>query len=296
VETIAMDTTPARRILPRLVPAALLAILAAACTDGANPLVQEGPRTPDAPGGVLPLATLECTASRASMRVTCEPAHAAPRGDIILGNGSVKLTSSNVHYDGVTEEFTFDVTVKNLIQQPIGTTDGATVDPNGIQVFFQSGPNVTSGSGDIEVVPDGIGAFITSNQPYYQYTQLLVQNAVSSPRTWTLLVPATVNTFAFLVYVAAPVQYPNGYVQLNGYLPGVGSDSLQVGTTHSLATVVKNAVGNTVPGATVTYSSSDPSCATVDASGTVTGVAVGSCTISATSGTKPGRITVNVIP
>jgi hypothetical protein len=294
VEKIAMDTTPAPRILPRLVSAALLAILAAACTDGANPLVQEQ-RPRDAPGGVLPLATLECTASRASLRVTCEPAHAAPRSDIILGNGSVKLTSSNVHYDGI-EEFTFDVTVQNLIQQPIGTTDGATVHPNGVRVFFSSGPTVTSGSGDVQVVADGIDIFTATNQPYYQYAQMLAQGETSAPHAWTLLMPPTVNTFVFTVYVDAPVQYPGGYVQLDGYLPGVGSDSLQVGTTHPLATVVKNALGNTVPGATVTYSSSDPSCATVDAAGTVTGVGVGSCTISATSGTKPGSITVVVTP
>ncbi|HSU17329.1 Ig-like domain-containing protein [Longimicrobium sp.] len=289
-----MPMTNERRRSLRLIPVAIVALLGAACTDGANPLAKAP--APASPGGAVPLQLLECTATRTA--VTCAPARPGSSGslsDIILGGGAVKLTSSNVHYDGV-EKFTFDVTVQNLIQQPIGTTDGITPDPNGIDVFFNVQPFVTSGSGSITVEADGIGTFTASNQPYYQYSTILAQSAVSSPRTWTFDMPPTVGSFSFSVYVYAAVQYPSGYVQLDGYLPGAGTDSLQVGTTRALATVVKTASGATVPGATVTYATSDSGCATVDGAGTVTGVAPGTCTITATSGARSGSIGFTITP
>jgi hypothetical protein len=186
------------------------------------------------------------------------------------------------------------VTVQNLIQQPMGTTDGTTLDPNGIRVFFQSGPTVTSGSGSISVVPDGYGTFTAASQPYYQYNQVLAQNATSSARGWKFIMPSTVMSFSFVVYVSAPVQYPDGYVTLDGNLPGASFGSLPPGTSHQLAAVVKTAVGNTVSGAVTTFATSDPDCATVDAAGLVTAVRHGTCSITATSGTRSGSMLFSV--
>ena len=49
------------------------------------------------------------------------------RGDVLVGTPYVKLTSGNVAYDGAGT-FSADVAVQNLMDQPIGTTDGVTAD------------------------------------------------------------------------------------------------------------------------------------------------------------------------
>ena len=66
----------------------------------------------------------------------------------------------------------------------------------------------------------------------------------------------------------------------------VSPDSASVvpGATQQFTAAVTDLHGNPLPGAPVTWSSGDPSVATVDASGLATGVATGSTTITATSG------------
>ncbi|HET7231685.1 MAG TPA: Ig-like domain-containing protein [Longimicrobium sp.] len=275
--------------------AAVLALASAACSDRANPLAPEPVRPPGSPSAPIVIQILECTGQRAALTVDCVPASpiSGARGDIVVGSTGAKLTSSNVAYNSGTGVYTFDVTVQNLIEQRMGTTDGTTLDPNGVRVFFQSGPTVTGGSGTISVIPDGFDTFTGAAQPYYQHAQVLAQNAVSSARTWTFNMPSTVTSFSFTLYVSAPVQYPTGYVTLDGNLPGGTLGSLHPDSTHALAAVIKSAAGVTQSG-TVTFSSSDPGCATVDASGVVTGVRAGTCTITATSGTRSGSIVVPV--
>jgi hypothetical protein len=130
---------------------------------------------------------------------------------VVIGgqNVNLKLTSSNVSYNSGTGIFKFDVTVKNLMNEAIGTPDGTVEDPDGIQVFFSSGPNVTSnGGGTVEVAnEDGTDTFTAANQPYFAYDQILAKNDVSDPKTWQLQVTGPVSTFNFIVYVETDVQY-----------------------------------------------------------------------------------------
>ncbi len=285
-----------RRASPAL--ALMLAITAAACSDRANP-VAPTPAAPGTPSAPVTIQVLDCTGDRNALTVVCKPS--APdgggaAGDIIVGsqNVFVKLTSSNVAYNGGTGQFTFDVTVQNLIEQPMGTTDGTTLDPGGVRVFFHQAPAATSGSGVVAVVPDGFGTFTAAGQPYYQYNQILAQNATSAAKTWTLVFPPTVTTFAFQLYVSAPVEYPNGYITLDGHLPDYNAGYLHPGDTHALTAVVKTAVGTVLPGAVVTFGTTNAACATVDGSGTVTGVQYATCGITATSGAVGGTILFNV--
>lgn len=279
--------------------AAALSLAAAACTDRANPVSPSTGPGSGPPGTPVTLQALQCTASRADLTVKCAPV-TPPQGsaspDIVVGgqNLYVKLTSSNVAYNGGTGQFTFDVTVQNLIEQKMGTTDGTTVDPNGIRVFFFSGPNVTSGTGTAAVVPDGFATFTAAGQPYYQYGAMLAHGQTSAARTWTLIMPSTVLTFNFLLFVSTPVQYPNGYITLNGNLPGYDYGYLHPGSPLALTAVVKSAVGAVAPGATVTFGSTNPGCATVDGSGNVTGVIASTCSITATAGARSGSMIVDV--
>ncbi|MFL5385008.1 MAG: lamin tail domain-containing protein [Longimicrobiaceae bacterium] len=156
-------------------------------------------------------AAFECTGST-SGSLSCTPARpdaGQARGVITGGqNTNLKLTSSNLSYNAGTGIFQFDVTVQNLMNEAMGTPDGTVADPEGIQVFFASGPNVTSGTGSMSVAnEDGTGTFTSTNQPYFAYHEILAQNAVSSARTWQLQVTGDVGTFNFTVYVETDLQY-----------------------------------------------------------------------------------------
>lgn len=70
--------------------------------------------------------------------------------------------------------------------------------------------------------------------------------------------------------------------------------SLQIGATQLLAATVKDQFGNVMTDQSVTWSTNNGSAATVDASGGVTGLAVGSAKIAATSSGKTATSDVTV--
>ncbi|TMQ52000.1 MAG: Ig domain-containing protein, partial [Candidatus Eisenbacteria bacterium] len=76
------------------------------------------------------------------------------------------------------------------------------------------------------------------------------------------------------------------------------SATIQVGQTQQLAATLKDASGNTLSGRVVSWSSSNPSVATVSGSGVVTAAAVGSAIITATSEGQTGTssITITNVP
>ena len=76
--------------------------------------------------------------------------------------------------------------------------------------------------------------------------------------------------------------------------PGTAQLAAQGGTVQ-LSAEVRDQNGEVMARATVTWASSDEAVATVSASGLVTGVAVGSATITATAGSASGTATVTVV-
>jgi hypothetical protein len=97
-------------------------------------------------------------------------------------------------------------------------------------------------------------------------------------KTWEWNVPTSVNTFAFEVYVEADVPHPDGFVQTNpvwAYLyPG--------NTTVQLSASIRDEVNRPASGS-ITWTSSDPTIATVSMSGLVTAQAGGTVDIVASS-------------
>lgn len=186
------------RALRGLAPFVL--VLAAACSD----------RNPVAPGPVPPVdaarAKLECRVDVAQAEMSCASASTAggARATVIGGQGVfVKLASSGTAYDGGTQILSSSVTVQNLLQQTLGT-DGVTT--GGVQVFFESGPVVTSGTGAVTVAnPDGTGTFTSGVQPYFLYGQALSPFQISTAKVWQFNVPSTVVSFVFTLYVNAQV-------------------------------------------------------------------------------------------
>jgi uncharacterized protein YjdB len=72
--------------------------------------------------------------------------------------------------------------------------------------------------------------------------------------------------------------------------------SLRVGAHITLSATLEDSGGNVLTGRVVTWTSSDPSIATVKSDGTVTGIAKGHAVITATSEGKSGTVTVVVSP
>jgi hypothetical protein len=168
---------------------ALLFVFLVTCMDGRDSLAPEiePDPIPEAPPSDM---AIPCTAVVTDPAVRCaSPRTGAggldPASLIVGGQGTfVQLAPDNVAYDEVGELFTFDVTVRNLIGQALGTSDGITVD--GIQVFFHAPPVATGGTGTITVMGDGVGTFTGANQPYYAYAQILPPLTPSAARGWTL--------------------------------------------------------------------------------------------------------------
>jgi len=221
-----------RRTVMRTLPAALA--LLAACGDGTG---SDRVRTVDdlpLPKGTL--AVLRCSASVTALTVDCQPGTSAsragskngPRADqhVVGGQGTyVRLTSSGNAYNAGTQIFSFNVTVQNLSSLAFATTDGTTRHDNGVQVFFASGPSVTTGSGEVTVAnATGQGTFTSTGQDYFQYggkvggtdqpelgaDGILATGETSSARNWQMNVPSTALAFEFTLFVAT--ETPSGSI------------------------------------------------------------------------------------
>jgi hypothetical protein len=198
---------------------AVLAI-AAGCRD----------QTPTAPVAATPTdpasqAVARCDVSIAARTMTCvaitnqrsmlanrlASSSMSANADRLLGGQDVyiKLTSTNNSFDNGTGIFSTDVTVQNLARVSMGTTDG--VAALGVKVFFQQIPTVTSGSGTVTIDnADSSGTFVTTNQPYFAYAQILHPYEISNSKPLHFAVSAGVGTFSFVVYVDAPMTDETG--------------------------------------------------------------------------------------
>lgn len=221
---------PMSRPIPiaRILALATLA-LSAACTDR-SPTGAAG--TP--PGGREVKTQIACTVSVPDRAVRCgdpAPADGAAQDIILGGQGTyVRLESANVAYDSVAGAFSMDVTVQNLLPQPMGTPDS--VSATGVRVFFDQLPTATAGSGEIDIAnEDGTGSFTSIGQPYFEYPGILQPRGASQPRTWRFDVPASVTRFAFTVYVHTRLPAEDGVLRWRredgaAYTPAIPSGGL----------------------------------------------------------------------
>ncbi|HEX2210591.1 MAG TPA: hypothetical protein VHG93_23120 [Longimicrobium sp.] len=191
--------------------AALFALAtAAACADAPGAF---GPVS--LPQPEPPLAALQCTVTVARGDMRCGAGTpGGVMGDLLIGGQGtyVQLRSANGRYDSLTQVFTLDVTMQNLLGQPVGTEDGTT--PTGIRIFFHTPPAASAGSGTIEVKnPDGTGIFTEAGQPYFEYPEVLAAYERTAPRPWEWNVPLGVESFHFAVYVSARVPNEQGVLR-----------------------------------------------------------------------------------
>lgn len=267
----------------------LVAGAAAACAD--RDVVT--PAAPVAPPAASITAQYRCDADVHAGIITC--AVPAPSGgarpDLIVGgqNVFVKLRSSNITVSSGI--FAFDVSLQNLLAQPMGTTDGTTPDPAGTRIFFVSGPTVTAGSGSVSVAnPDGTATFTAAGQKYYEYDGVIGPGATSGNKNWQIAFDPGVTHFSFLLLVSAPIPKESGWVSISE-----PNQTINVGEQVALTGKVLSGTGVQIS-APVTWSTSDSTVATIDGGGNVTGVANGTAVITATAGARSGTTTVTVAP
>jgi hypothetical protein len=268
--------------------------------------VTQPPHGTDGPGRFSIVGALTCRADVGAQTMACTrrqlvTGELGPQFLIVGGQGTfVQLVSSAVSYNATTEVFQADVFVGNLlgdspfgtpgVGQPLGTADGSEI--TGVRVFFHSGPTVTGGTGNATVRnPDGFDMFTASNQPYHEYDEMIPPGYATENKTWEWDVDNTVSTFEFEVYVEADVPHPNGFVQMSPE-----ATMTTVGGHVTIAASVRDVV-NRVGTGTITFSSSDETIATVNATtGQVTGVGPGTVNIIASSSGSedPGVATVMI--
>jgi len=293
-----------RRIVDRFILLLAVAVVLTGCADDVPVASQPtlvGDEVLETAGNRSVIAAVTCEADVANGILSCGdvPVVDGETGlqRVVLGGQGlyVTLVSGPASYDGGNEIFQADVQVRNLLPQGLGSPDGLST--TGIRVFHHTGPTVTSstGPGSVSVAnADGTGSFTGSNQPYFSYEYYLPQYYSTPPQTWQWNVPAAVTGFEFTVFVDADVVGENGYVTMSP-----GSVLLAtVGSTISVGGTPHDVVGRPV-GGTVTYSSSDPSIATVDpGTGVVTAVAPGVVDIIGSTGgpEAEGRTKVTVAP
>jgi hypothetical protein len=273
-------------------------LLAVACADDApvtSPEVVIEQDEPAPEGSRNIVASVECVADVAEATLTCGyvPLIEGDGGPsrVMLGEPHVEMGNGPVSYDPGTGIFQASVWLVNWIQQGLGTPDG--IQLTGVRVFYYEGPTVTSGTGTVTVHnPDGYGAFTGTDQPYYLYEVYIPYYTSSGGKVWQWQVPSSVTTFTFSVYVDADVLGEQGYVEMS-----VPSAQLSVGGSVTVTGVARDVVGRPL-GSTVTYSSADPSVATVDAAtGEVTAVGTGvAWIIGSTGGSEADGITVVTVP
>ncbi len=226
-------------------------ISAVACADSREAVA---PRTPpagaDQNGTPTPnaRAVLACTATLSGLSqplVTCVTASSGgtagrsasrARGgriapsDVIVGrqNIDVNLALSNFSYSATTGIFQFNSVVTNLLNQPLGTTDGVHSTSTATRVFFYTLPAVTKGVGTVTVNnADGTGFFTQSQpQPYYQYTSPIAPGASTAAKTWQLKITGTVTNFTFAVEVDAALPAEKSIRRWVTLWQGLTNDSL----------------------------------------------------------------------
>ncbi|MEP7346007.1 MAG: PPC domain-containing protein [Gemmatimonadaceae bacterium] len=261
------------------------------------------PGKPTLMGPIAAQALLQvtCTATVVSRVVTCgNPAsNDEVFSDVIIGGQNVYVTLTSfpatttpgadcpgaVSPDPTKSCYSFNMTVTNLIPQPLGTSDTTgshALDPNGVRVFFHSGPTSTGIGTVIVANPDGTGSFTGTNQPYFQTNAVIEPNLTSGPKHWEFQYTSNVTAFSFTVYVSAAVPYPDGYI--DGLAKVI---TLNHTGTFTLPGTSRTFVGNP-DGAAIVFTSANPALASVSGAVVTAGATNGFTTITAQSGLRPG--------
>ncbi len=235
------------------------AALFAACNDGPQPMS----------AAARSMATLNPSMVRGSffctMRLAPAGSHAAPTAsctrngtngggrvkasDVILGKQAVnvQLNLTSPAFDSTTRIFSLNVSITNLLAQPIGTSDGTTTDTAAVRAFFSSGPFASGGSGTVTVPnASGVGVFQGDTVPFFQYSPFIPPGATSAIENWHFLFGPGVNGVNFSVEVDAAVPAQNAVLRWQVLRQGFTSNELNSVWRNTASDVWAVGLNNTI--------------------------------------------------
>ncbi len=201
---------------------------------------------------------------------------------VATGVGAGNATISAVA-GGVTGTASITVTATTVTRVQL-TPAAATVDVGSTTTLTATGYDAQNA-----VVPGRQAAFSSSNNSAATVSSAGVVTGVAAG---SATISGTIDgaTGTSTITVRAP---GSGAVQSVTVVPS--PVSVILGSTSALTAVAKDAQGNVITGRAVTWSSATTSVATVNASGVVTGVAIGTAVISATIDGVVGASTATVV-
>ncbi|MFL5383420.1 MAG: hypothetical protein ACJ8GN_12955 [Longimicrobiaceae bacterium] len=235
------------------------------------------------------LGTITCHVDEVAGTTRCgelASASGARATRVILNTSHFTLVTVGSFYNGGTQQHTFFNQIRNDIGQAIGTHNGFTTDS--IRAFVTA-INVTGGSGSITANnPTGTATFTAANQPYWEYREIVAPSDQSSSVTWIFNVPSTVTAWSYTIGVSAPIQHPNGWIDVSGdtQIPHSGARE-HTAVVHTWTGAVDNS-------GSVSWSSTDEggyvSVSSLDERvGYVLGVRLGYATVTASKGSATPR-------
>ena len=171
---------------------------------------------------------------------------------------------------------------KRLIAHIVLAPAAVTLPAGGTQQFAARGVRNTGDSVAVAVTYSATGGSITSGGLYTAGPTAGSYRVIARQANGSLADTAAVTITVTAIPVASVTVSPT-------------SGSIPVGDTLHLTATTRDSAGNILTGRTITWSSDSTAVATVNASGRVTGVAVGSTTIRATSEGKTGTATITVV-
>jgi hypothetical protein len=247
--------------------ALLLTLILAACGTDA-PLASRAPaETPpaspaplDAPNvprfnQVPVVAGIICVGTVAPARLDCGVPITFPgasRSVTVNAQGPlIRLERQTVAYDAARAEFSFSMRAVNLARRSaIGSFDGVTRDPRGINLVLVASPVVTGGTGSVRLPDAKIGSLaphLPRNTPYYRYDEMVAPGGSTQWQRWRFAVDRTVKTFMFQVAVYTETQ---ARVRITEVMPGQldATGKLLAGGYFEIANVGEFDINDDVPG------------------------------------------------
>jgi len=195
---------------------------------------------------------------------------------VALGTATITATSEGKSGTAV-------VTVTPV---PVGTI---TLNPPSASIAARGTATFTA------TVKDANGTVVTDRPLTWASDNILVATVTQSGVV-TGLIPGTANISASAEGKSGTAVVTVGLLPVASVSVTPSPTSVTVGGTQQLTATTKDALGGTLTGRIVTWSSGTPGVATVSSSGLVTGVTAGTAVITATSEGQSGTSTVTVNP
>jgi hypothetical protein len=270
----------------RLHALALAALLStAACGDIPTDAPDAQAVIPDAGADRTLLGSVTCHVDVASRTEKCGDL-ARPRGPsltrVIYGGTYFTLVVGAAWHDSGLQRDNKFIQIQNNLGQDIGTHNG--IQSDSIRAFLTN-IATTGGTGVVSANNHtGTGTFTASNQPYWEYREIVSANGgQSGTLQWVFNVPNTVTSWTYTVALSAPIAHPNGWVDVTG------NDQIPHSGTRQHTAVVYDWTGAVDNTGTVSWSSTDVSGSVYVSPwdqrvGTVLGVRIGTAEVTASKG------------